>query len=139
MDIQRRIDPEGGLLQGPGGCHRPAIGQGGNLAIGPRQVGDRGSIQVQDPMYLPPRRAVRCGAAVVAVPPRPPIDLVVGGALRALLLVEERLPVGNRDLIIIGVDFAKREKAVAIAAVVDEGGLERRLDPRDFRQIDIAS
>ena len=78
-------------------------------------------------------------AAAVAMSPRTPIDLVVGGALRALFLVDQGLPVGDRDLVIVGMDFAEREETVTIAAVIDEGGLQRRLDARHLRQIDIAS
>ncbi len=77
--------------------------------------------------------------AAVAVAARTPIDLVIGGALRALLLVDQSLPVGNRDLIVVRVDFTEREEAVTIAAVIDESGLQRRLNARHFRQIDIAS
>ena len=36
-------------------------------------------------------------------------------------------------------NFAERQEAVAIAAVIDEGGLQRRLDARYFRQIDVAA
>ena len=67
------------------------------------------------------------------------VGLGVGGALRALLLGDQRLPVGDRDLIVVGMDFAEGEEAVAIAAVVDEGGLQRRLDARHLGQIDIAA
>ena len=35
-------------------------------------------------------------------------------------------------------DFGEGEEAVAIAAIFDEGGLERGLHPRHLRQIDIA-
>src|SRR5580704_1949893 len=70
---------------------------------------------------------------------RAPVDLVVGGTLGALLLVDQGLPVGDRNLIVVGVDFAKGEEAVAIAAVIDESGLQRRLDPRHLRQIDVAA
>src|SRR6185437_3476841 len=48
------------------------------------------------------------------------IGIVVGVPLGALLLVEQRLPVGDRNLIIVGMDFRERQKAVAIAAVIDE-------------------
>ena len=67
------------------------------------------------------------------------LDLVFGVAMRALLLVDQRLPVGDRDLVVVGVDFAKGEEAVAIAAVVDERRLQRRLDARDLGEIDIAA
>jgi hypothetical protein len=46
--------------------------------------------------------------------------------------------VGDRDLVVVGMDFAEREKTVAIAAVIDESGLQRRLYPDDFRQVDVA-
>ena len=75
----------------------------------------------------------------MAMSPRTAIDLVIGGALGALLLVDQGLPVGDRNLVIIGMDFAESEKSVTIAAVIDKGGLQRRLDARHFGQIDIAS
>ena len=36
-------------------------------------------------------------------------------------------------------DFTERQKTVAIAAVIDEGGLQRRLDPRYLGEINIAT
>ncbi len=72
------------------------------------------------------------------MPPRAAVDLVVGGALRALILVDQRLPVGDRNLVIVRMDFGKRQKAVAVAAVIDKGGLQRRLDARHLGQINIA-
>ncbi len=35
-------------------------------------------------------------------------------------------------------DFAEREEPVAVAAVIDESRLERRLDPGYFGKIDVA-
>ena len=67
------------------------------------------------------------------------VRLHLGGARGTLLLVDQRLPVGDRDLIIIGVNFAEGEKAVTVAAVIDEGGLQRRLDARHLGKIDIAA
>ena len=67
------------------------------------------------------------------------VGLGLGRALRALVLGDQRLPVGDRDLVVVGMDFAEGEKAVAIAAVVDEGGLQRRLDARHLGQIDVAA
>jgi len=67
------------------------------------------------------------------------VSLGVGGALRAFLLVDQGLAVGDRNLVIVGMDFAEGEKAVAVAAVIDEGRLQRRLDPRDLGQIDVAA
>ena len=72
----------------------------------------------------------RNGAAVVVMPPRTPVGLVFCGALRAALFVDQRLPVGDRDLIVIGMNFAEGEEAMAVAAIIDEGRLQRRLDAR---------
>ena len=82
---------------------------------------------------------MRGGSAAAAMPAGAAIVLVLGGALGAALFVDQRLPVGDRDLVVIRMDFAERQEAVAIAAIVDESGLQRRLDARHFRQIDIAS
>ena len=84
--------------------------------------------------------AVRGGMAIAAAAAaRAPVDFIVGGALGALLFVDQGLPVGDRDLIVVRVDFAERQEAVAIAAVIDECGLQRRLDARHLRQIDVAA
>ena len=93
-----------------------------------------GQFAMQDIVAMP-----RCGVSRTAAMPRLAVDLVVGGAVGALLLFDQRLPIGDRNLIVVRMDFGKRQKAVAIAAVIDEGGLQRRLDARHFRQIDVAS
>jgi hypothetical protein len=72
-------------------------------------------------------------AAVTAV------VLVVLLARLALLVVEQRLTVGDRDLVIVGMNFAERQEAVAITAVIDEGRLQRRLYARDLGEIDVAA
>ena len=59
--------------------------------------------------------------------------------LRLGFLFEERLTVSNRDLIVVRVNFRESEKAVAIPAIVYEGGLERRLYAGDLSEIDITS
>src|SRR5271170_6372755 len=89
--------------------------------------------------FTAPDVAAACGRLAVPAAPRTAVSLVVGGARGALFLVDQRLPVGDRDLVVIRVDFAERQEAVAIAAVVDESGLQRRLDARHLRQIDIAA
>src|SRR6185312_14923969 len=53
-------------------------------------------------------------------------------ARRALFFLDQRLPVGDRNLIVVGMDFAERQEAMPVAAVIDETGLQRRLDARDF-------
>ena len=67
------------------------------------------------------------------------VGLDVGGALLALFLGDQRLPVGDRNLIVVRMDFAERQEAVAIAAVVDEGRLQRRFDARYLGEIDVAA
>ena len=55
------------------------------------------------------RLVVPSGRAVAAaMTARAAVVLVIGGALRAAFLVDQRLPVGDRNLIIVGVDFAER-------------------------------
>ena len=56
----------------------------------------------------------------------------------ARLVLQQGLPVGERDLVVVRVDLAEGEEAVAVAAVLDEGRLERRLDARHLREIDVA-
>jgi hypothetical protein len=48
----------------------------------------------------------------------------LGLAMGAFVRLDQRLAVGDRNLIIIGMDFAEGEKAVAVAAILDEGGLQ---------------
>ena len=55
------------------------------------------------------------------------------------LFFQERLTVGDRDLIIIGVDLGKGEETVPVTAVIDESGLQRGFDPRYLGKVDVAS
>ena len=59
-------------------------------------------------------------------------------AVVALVFGKQSLPVGDRDLVVIRVDFAERQEPVPVAAVVDEGSLERGLYARDLGKIDVA-
>ena len=84
-------------------------------------------------------------AAAAATPPATGSCLVVLGglcvsrpALFLGLLVKQGLTVGDRDLIVVGVNFSKGEEAVAVAAVIHEGRLKRRLNARHLGEIDIA-
>ncbi len=94
-----------------------------------------------DDIALHPLAAV--AASRTAVARAPAVGTVfrffLGFAVRALVCLNQGLTIGNRDLVIIGVDFAEGEKAVTIAAVLDEGGLQRRFYPRDFGEVDIAA
>src|ERR1700742_1420134 len=65
-----------------------------------------------------PRTAVAAGAV---------FGFFLGLARRAFVGFDQRLTVGDRNLVVVGVDFAESQEAVAIAAIFDEGGLQRRL------------
>jgi hypothetical protein len=80
------------------------------------------------------RIAMPRAAAVVAV-----FVLFLGLAVGALVGLDQRLTVGDRDLIIVGMDFAEGEEAVAVAAIFDEGRLQRRFYARDLGEVDIAA
>jgi hypothetical protein len=67
------------------------------------------------------------------------VGLGVGCALVALFLRDQRLPVGDRDLIVVGMDFGKSQKAMAVATVIDEGRLQRGLNARDFGKVDVTA
>src|SRR5204862_489486 len=60
-------------------------------------------------------------------------------AMGAFVGLDQGLAIGNRDLVIVGMNFAERQKAMAIAAVFDKGGLQRRLYARDLGEVDIAA
>ena len=81
------------------------------------------------------------GSAAVTWPAHsgPAVRLRLGVAMGALLLIDQRLPVGDRDLVVVGMDFAERQETMAVAAIVDEGGLERRFYPRDLGEVDVAA
>jgi hypothetical protein len=78
------------------------------------------------------RTAMAVAAAIRAV-----LALLLGFAVRTFLGLDQGLTVGDGDLIIIRMDFAEGEKAVAIAAIFDEGRLERGFDPRDLGEVDV--
>ena len=59
--------------------------------------------------------------------------------VRAFLGLDQGLTVGNGDLVIVRVDFAEGEEAMPVAAILDESCLERRFNPRDLGEIDIAA
>ena len=61
------------------------------------------------------------------------------GAVFGGLFFQQLLAVTDRDLIIIGVDFAKRQKAVPIAAIFNKCGLQRRLYTGNFSEVNIAA
>jgi len=74
---------------------------------------------------------VAVGGAVLA--------LFLGLAMGALVGLDQRLTVGDRDLIVVRVDFAEGQEAVAVAAIFDERRLQRWFYARDLGEIDIAT
>ena len=84
------------------------------------------------------RLAVVAAAAPVA-PLGCRVSFLLGLSLGLGLFLQQRLPVRDRDLIVVGMNFVEGEEAVAVAAVVDEGGLQRGLYTRDLCQIDVAA
>ncbi|GJE72837.1 hypothetical protein CHKEEEPN_4398 [Methylorubrum podarium] len=58
--------------------------------------------------------------------------------LLARLGLDQSEAVGHRDLVVVGVDLVEGEEAVAVAAVLDEGRLERGLHAGHLGEIDIA-
>src|SRR5215216_5230937 len=67
------------------------------------------------------------------------LALFLGLAMGALVGLDQSLTVGDRDLIVVRVDFAERQEAVAVAAIFDERRLQRRFYARDLGEIDIAT
>jgi hypothetical protein len=59
--------------------------------------------------------------------------------MSAFVGLDQGLPVGDRDLIVIGMNFAECEEAVAVPAILNEGRLQRRLDPGDLGEVDISA
>ena len=65
--------------------------------------------------------------------------LVVVIVLGRMGLGHDRVAVGGRDLVVVGVDFVEGQEAVAVAAVLDEGGLKAGLYAGDLGEVDIAA
>jgi hypothetical protein len=67
-------------------------------------------------------------AARIAMPRAASVGAVfaffLGLAVGALIGFDQRLPVGDRNLVIVGMDFAEGKEAVPVAAIFDEGGLQ---------------
>ncbi len=63
----------------------------------------------------------------------------LGLTMGSALFLEQGEAVGDGDLVVIRMDFRESQKAVAIAAVIDEGGLKRRLHPRHLGEVNITS
>src|SRR5664279_1582774 len=81
----------------------------------------------------------RLGSRAMAAATLLAVGLVLVLAMCARFFLEQRLPVGDGDLVVVGMDLGEREETVAVPAVVDEGGLERGLHARHLGQIYIAA
>jgi hypothetical protein len=62
-----------------------------------------------------------------------------GLAMGALVRLDQGLAIGDRNLIIVRMDFAESEKAVTVATIFDEGSLQGWFYARDFSEIDVAT
>src|SRR6202045_4472933 len=68
--------------------------------------------------------AARIAVARTAASAGAVFALLLGLAMGALVGLDQRLSIGDRNLIIVRMDFAKGQKAVAVAAIFDEGRLQ---------------
>jgi len=75
----------------------------------------------------------------VAAAVRAVLALFFGLAMGAFFRLDQGLTVGDRDLIVVRVNFAEGEKAMAVATILDEGGLQGRFYSRDLGEIDVAA
>ncbi len=87
-------------------------------------------------IVIVPRKGLGGVLAVLAVVIR------TGGCDLVVVIIcgrfgHQRFTVGDRNLVVIGVDLVEGEEAVSVAAILDEGGLERRLHPSHLGEIDV--
>jgi hypothetical protein len=54
------------------------------------------------------------------------------------ILSKQSQAIGNRDLVIVGMNFVEGEETMTVAAIFDKRRLKRGFDTRDFCKIDIA-
>ena len=71
--------------------------------------------------------------------PRPLVGLGFRGGFRLGFLLLQEFAIRDRDLVVIRMDLVEGEKAVAIAAVLDESRLEGGLHSCDLGEIDVAA
>ena len=88
--------------------------------------------------------AGRFGLGRARTPPAPAgrivgsVLLVLFAAAARVLLGNQGLSVGDRDLVVVRMDLGKAEKSVPVSPVLDESRLKRRLDSRHPRKIDVS-
>jgi hypothetical protein len=69
---------------------------------------------------------------------RPLFGFFLGLSVGALIVLDQRLPIGDGDLVVVGMNFAESEEPVTVAAIFDKGGLQRGFDAGYFSEIDIS-
>ena len=89
------------------------------------------SVSFMDHLLVSGRYQMRPSTPFVPGTEAAGVVIAVGGVF-FFLLADQRLPVGHRDLVVIGMDFREGEEAVTVPAVIDERRLQRRLDPRNL-------
>jgi hypothetical protein len=112
-----------GMLERRGGLRRIESGVVEDLALDPFATAAAARIAVTG-------TAVAAGAVFA---------FFLGFAMGALVRLDQGLTIGDRNLIIIWMDFAEGEKAVTVAAIFDEGGLKGRFYARDLGEVDVAA
>ena len=151
QDRRRRV-AEAALEQRVGDADRRIVGRGGverGRVEGGLTGGERGVVRLAGRRCADVLgrhglgRPGLLGGGAVATAAR----AAAGLALLALpvllglagLVLEQGLTVRERDLVVVRVDLAEGEEAVAVAAVLDEGGLERGLHAGHLGEVDIAA
>jgi hypothetical protein len=110
--------------------------------VGRRTFGrQRRSAFMSDDLALDPLAVIASASATITGPaPRGAVfGFFLGFAMGAFVRLDQGLSVGDRNLIIVGVDFTEGKESVTVSAVFDEGGLQRRFDPRYLGEIDISA
>ena len=135
----------------PAAAHRPASGAIRRLSPPATSAGDprpRSAAAAEAPASRrlsarAPSASARLASAAarsIAAPaarPRPSSSSSSRRASSACML-EQALPVGDGDLVVVRMDFAEGEEAVPVAAVFDEGGLQAGLYPDHLGEVDVA-
>jgi len=115
-----------GWLAVIGLCGLRRIGAGDHVALD--------AVAISAPARIAVTRAAAVAAVVGAV-----FALFLGFAMGAFVGLDQGLTVGDRDLVIVGVNFAERQEAVTVPAVFDERGLQRRFYACNLGEVDIAA
>jgi hypothetical protein len=83
--------------------------------------------------------AARIAVTRTAVAAGAILAFFLGLAVGAFVRLDQGLTIGDRNLIIVRMNFAEGEKAVTVAAIFDEGSLQGWFYARDFGEVDIAA